>query len=766
MTRIARLVPDQQVVLSDFEHLAKDPRDLADILARTAVTAGRGYFGATVVKTAATRVSVATPLGLFDDGAIYTRDGDETIELDLITALPTTGNQRIVALVIQGQEVSDETEERDFRVGVVNNVIETEARPTATRLYRRASISTIQGAPAPQPARPVIDAALVVIAWVTLSSTEIASIELNVEQRINPLINVDGRVKSLETWRGETEPAVQGLKSDVAKLLGQGSKVDRKFQGYLLEQLARLNERVGVDQGASFSYTDYFLTLEDSSSDETNVQFLAKVEEGIRFADDNKDTRALALLTPGDTSIQVSAGGLLLPKYKEAVLLSVKGRDAEVAMSNGGSQTIQYVLKTISKTRIRYGNSMLVCTNAQWWQTGRYDSVAGVFYAADGTAYNVEFAEQHPSGNPAHSIKRLRQIFYDTYEEPYWAATVVPASYTGQIAGNTFMVPRSGWVTGFNIGFSRVDAGGGDVRLALCEVNDAGAPKYDSCLAVTTVTAANLKIWPTMTKFSIEPTYLEGGKRYAWFAITPGNHWLAMVEGNKYAQGTFFVSTDGAWSQGNISQDACFEVLVADFDASRLVVNLTNFSLSGGITDIDLLLKMVTKAGAFDIIFEVQVGSKWVPLEEVASGNSPLYGLPPALNARMVMVGTTDVMPGIKLGESFVTLLRPRTNAVHISDEMQAPSNVDEITVEAVLEHYIEANHDATVKILVGAGFGTVVNPSSTTDDILPDGSVRRKWTFTGFTPTNKWKRRVEMATVSALSIYLVSEVTDVGFPV
>ncbi|MGE1157098.1 hypothetical protein, partial [Pseudomonas kitaguniensis] len=93
MTRIARLVPDQQVVLSDFEHLAKDPRDLADILARTAVTAGRGYFGATVVKTAATRVSVATPLGLFDDGAIYTRDGDEIIELDLITALPTTGNQ-------------------------------------------------------------------------------------------------------------------------------------------------------------------------------------------------------------------------------------------------------------------------------------------------------------------------------------------------------------------------------------------------------------------------------------------------------------------------------------------------------------------------------------------------------------------------------------------------------------------------------------------------------------------------------------------------
>ena len=765
MTRIARIVPDQQVTLTDFNNLALDPRDLADILARTAITAGRAYFGAAITKTGTTRVNVETPLGMYDAGAIYTRDEGELIEIDLLSALPTTGNRKIVALVMQGQETADETEERDFRVGVTNNVIQTEARPTATRLYRRASIATVQGAQAPQPARPVVDAALIIVGWVTLSSTEIVSVEQNTADRMNTLAVVDGRLKGVEDWRSETEPAVQGLKTDVAKLLGQGSKVDRRFQGYLLEQLARLNERTGVDQGASYSYTDYFLTVEDSSTEETHVSFLAKVEEGVRFADDNRDTTALSLLTPGDTTIQVSPGGLLLPKYKEAALLSVKGRDAEVALSNGGSQTIEYTLKTISKTRIRYGNSFLVCTNAQWWATGRYDSVAGIFYAADGAAYNVEFAEAHPSGNPAHSIKRLRQIFYDTYDEPYWAATVVQASYTGQIAGNTFMVPRSAWVTGFNLGFSRVDAGGGDVRLLLCEVTDSGAPAYDRCLAVTTVTAANLKVWPEMTKFSIEPTFLEGGKRYAWFTITPGNHWLAMVEGNKYAQGTFFISTDGAWSQGNIAQDACFEILAADFDASRLVVNLNNFNLSGGITDIDLLLKAVQKEGSFFITFEVQIGAKWVALGEVASGNSPLYGLPAALNARMVLVGTTDVMPGIKLGESFVTLSRPRTTFVHISDAMTAPGNVDEIQVEAVLEHYIEANHDCAVQIMTGAGYATVTNASSVTDETLPDGSVRRRWTFTGFTPTATWKRRINGSTVSALSIFLVSEITDVAFP-
>lgn len=766
MTRHVRFSSGQQITIKDFQSLALDPRDAQDILVRTAIDAGRSYAGAAISKISTTRVQIGTPIVLFDNGAIYTRDEAETIELDLLSNLPTTGNQRIIAIVLQGQEEEDEVEERDFKIGVVNNVVQTEARPTATSVLRRAIVATVAGAPAPQPSRPVVDSALVVVGWITLSSTEIVSFEQNLDDKITTLRLAESRMDQIETWRVQAEPAIQGLKSDVSKIIGAASsKVDRQFQGYLLEQLARLNERVGVDQGASYSYTDYFLTVEDSSTDETNVSFLAKVEEGCRFSEDNSDTSALALLTPGDTSIQISPGGVLLPKYRETTLLSVKGRDAEVALSNGGSQTIEYTLKTISKTRIRYGNSMLVCTNAQWWQTGRYDTVAGVFYK-DGIAYNVEFAEQHTSNNPKHSIKRLRQIFYDSYDEPYWAATVVDASYNGQIAGNTFMVPRSAWVTGFNLGFSRIDAGGGDVRLVLCEVNESGSPAYDECLAVTTVSHANLKIWPTMTKFSIEPTYLEGGKRYAWFVITPGNHWLSMVEGNRYAQGTFFVSTDGVWSQGNIAQDGCFEILAADFEASRLVVNLNNFNLSGGITDIDLLLKAVQKEGSFYISFEIQVGSNWISLQEVVTGNSPLYGLPAAVNARMIFIGTTDVMPGIKLSESYVTLLRPRTTAVHISDEMVAPGTVDEIHVEAVLEHYIEANHDCGVQILTGGGFATVNNPSSVSDEFLPDGSTRRTWVFTGFTPTTTWKRRINMTTVSALSIYLISEITDVAFPV
>lgn len=762
--KIARFATNQTAILTDFQNLANLPRAAQDALIRTAVSgdAASCYAGAAVSKTGTTKVSIAAPFFLFKNGALYSDDTGDN-ELDLLQYMPTSGNRRIIAILLQAQTIDTDTQPRDFEIdGSVFPPLMS-PQPTATINWRRAVIAPQIGDQAPSPNRPVVDAANTVIAWVTLSSTEIVQVEQSISNRLNTLRVVDGRLKDIEAWRAQAEPTIEGLKTDVAKLLAAGAqKLDRKMVGYMLEQLARVSEKAGLPDGYSYSKADYFLDTEDS--DLTHLQYVAKAEEGVRFADDNSTTDALALLTPGDTNIQTSASGIVLPKYSTKALLSIVGKDAEVALANGGSQTVNYVLKTISKTRVRYGAPFLVCTNAQWWASGRYDSVAGVFYATDGLSYSVEFAEQHPSGNPNHSIKRLRQIFVDTYEEPYWAATVVPASYNGQVGGNTFMMPRSGWIVGFRIGFSRIDAGGGDVRLGLCELLENGEPNYKACLAVTTVPHASLKVYPTLTDFMIDPVYGQGGKRYGWFVITPGNHWLAMVEGNKYAQGSYFVSTDGVWSQGNIAQDACFEMLVADFITPRLTLNLNNWNLSGGITGIDVLAKQVVPEGT-SITYEVQIGGAWVSFAEVASGNSPLYGLPAALNARLVFNGTTDLMPGIKLNESYVTLSRPRTSGVHITKARTAPANVDEVHAVLVLEHYDEVNHDLTCKLLVGAGYATEVNPTATTDEVLPDGSVRRTFVWTGLTPTTTWKRKTVFSTTSALSVFLVSSATDISFP-
>ncbi|SPL65345.1 hypothetical protein [Ochrobactrum soli] len=760
--KIARFTANQNATLSDFENLAEFPRDAMDTLISAAVSGALDacYSGATVAKTATTQVTVETPVILFKDGKLFT-GGDNATVLNLLAHMPTSGNRRIVAILLQAQTANDGTEPRDF---VVNGSVyppQVDPQPTATVEWRKVNVAIQLGDQAPSPSKPVVDSANTVIAWVTLSSTEIVLVEQSTDNRITTMRSLDSRVQVLEGWMDETQPVVEGLKTDVSKLVASNSdKLSRQMQIYLLEQLARVVEMTGMPEGKSYSKSDYF--LDETDSDLEHLQSVTKVEEGIRFADDNSAQITLGLLTPSDTSIQVSTGGMVLPRYTENNLITITSKSTEHALANGGSQTIEYTLKTISKTRIRYGDPFLVCTNAAWWGTGRYDQTKGIFYQNDGTAYNVEFTQD--AGGPAHYIMRARQIFYDTYEEPYWAATIVQASYTGQVAGNTFMMPRSGWVTGVNLYFSRVDAGGGDVRMALCELFENGAPNYASCLAVTTVAAADLKIHPIATKFAIEPVFLEGGKRYGWFVITSGNHWLAVAENNKYAQGSFFVSTDGLWSQGSISLDACFEILVAQFSAPRVTVNLTAWNLSGGICGIDLLTKQVVPDGC-EISYEVQVGSVWHTIEAVASGASPLFNLPANINARMVLLGTTELMPGINLGQSNVTVSRPRTNGVHITKERVAPGPVTEIIEILVLEHYDEVNHDLSCSILTGSGYGTETAATAVTDEVQADGSIRRVFTWTLGTAVTSWKRKTTYSTTSPLAIFLVSAATSVSYP-
>ncbi|MEO0496284.1 MAG: hypothetical protein AAF141_02790 [Pseudomonadota bacterium] len=617
------------------------------------------------------------------------------------------------------------------------------------------------GASAPSPVKPVVDSANVVIAWVTLTSTEISLVEQSTANRVNTLGNVDARLKDTEEWRVQTQPTVDGLRSDVSKLaVSAAGKTDRTAIAAIMEQLARLNEQVGVDPAASFSYTDYFLDAEDSDTD--HIEYVAKVEEGLRFADDANERSAIAVETPGDTRFQIHPNGLLMPAHQEHAALSVVGRDSEQALSNAGSQTVEYKLKTVSRTRIRYGTPFVVCTNAQWWSTGRYNETTGIYTNRAGEQFDVEYIRAHPTNDPNRQITRFRRIWTDTYEEPYWDAITVPASYVGNVASNTFQMPASGFVTGINLGFSRVDSGG-DVRLVLCETLNDGSPNYQAAIADVTVEAADLKTYPELTRFDVGPTLLDGGKRYAWAVITSGNHWLAMVEGNRYSQGTFFLSTDGVWSQGNLALDACFEVITAEFDVPRMVINLQDFTLGGGIVGIDLDLEQLVPDGT-SITYEVRIDNVWTPLEFVGDDNHPLTGLPANLNARVVLLGTTQLMPAIKMNGSFVTTTRPRIDGTHISEPRLAPANVDEITAVVTLEHFDEANHDCVASILVGAGFATEVAPSSFSDKVLPDGTIRRTFVYAGVTPTDQWKRKIEINTVSALSVFHVAETTEYSF--
>lgn len=756
MLDAVKIAATQKVTVDDLNNFGLFPRASLDALTAGVVGTTPKYSGASVSISATTKVLVQTPAYLIRDGRWYVNRVEGGVEVDLLGSLPAAGFKRIASLTLTGSEISDAVEERDFLTNPVTRA--TEARPTATRSNRYAQVNVVAGAAAVDPAEPAVPAEHTVFAHVVLTPTGIESVTQVTANRLPQLIDVDGRLVVVEDWKALTAPVIEGLKSDVAKLMAQGKgKADRSILTYLLEQTARLNEEAGIAPDAAFSATDFLLTKD--GSDTTNIAYLAKVEEGMRFSDENADTFSPALSNPADTRFVVHANGLLLPAYTEVAVISNIGKDSELALSNAGSQTTDYVQRTVARTRKRWGKSFIVSKANIWWWTGRYDPVSGTFSRA-GETWTVS------DPGPVLSLlgfTRLTEYWEDTYEEVYWDAITTEASYVGTVNAQTFLIPRAGWLTSLKLGFSRLDTAG-DVRFIITRCSANGAPDPENALATVLVSQADLKLYPELTTVALPPLYLEAGERIAVHMVTGGNHWLAMTASNKYAQGTFFASTDGAWFQGDISRDACMALNMAQFAGPRLEVAFDPWNLSGGIENIDMILDQVARDPA-SITFEVRHSGTWYPIDAVGEGNHPLFGLPAQLSARMILNGTTDVMPGIYLNTSKVTVARPRTNAVHISAVRTTPVDVDEVHVVAVLEGFDETLHDCGCTLLTGEGYATEEVAASSSDQMLSDGSIKRTWVFSGLTPDDTFKRKITMGTTSALAVFLVSEVTDIAFP-
>jgi len=761
MEKIVRFAPKQKVTVDDANNIGLFARSGMDNLVFDAIVPSAKYAGATVTISGTTTVSVSVPLRLYLAGKVYGLDdpSQEPISVDFISLLPTSGFKKIVALTLTGSAQDSDTQERDFLVNPTTR--ETQAQPTATDNIRLAQVNTIGGASAVTPAPPAITVPHLLFCYVTLNPTGVESITQITANRLASIVDIDGRLQIVEVWKDLTQPIIDGMRSDIAKLQNQaGGTQSQLMTSYLLEQVARVSDYLHVSASATFSKSEWF--LDTSDSDTTNSGYLAKVQEGLRFDDANITTSSPVLSNPSDTHFVVS-GGLLLPAYNEVPLVSIVGKDSEVAISNAGSQTVSLVSRTVSKTRIRWGNTLDICTNSAMWQNGRYNAITNIFTAQSGETYSVE-PQSLADALINHRMIRIDQFWVDTYDEIYWDQITTTNSLTGTVAAQTFLMPRAGWITSLDIGFSRVDTAG-DVHVILAQVTASGAPDPTNVLTQVTVTRSNLKTYPTLTNIPIPATYAEAGTRLAVILITPGNHWLAMVNNNKYAQGTFFTSTDSAWFMGDITRDACFDVNVAAFQAPRVVIDLDPWNNDGGMTDIDMLLYQIAPDPTA-ISFEVKVSGVWYPIAAIPPGGThPLYGLPASVNARMTMIGTTEVMPGIYLSKSKVSRSRPRTAGEHISLARTTPSAITQVQLISTLEGFDPAHHTCVGKLLVGGSYTTVVNATATVDTILPDGSTQRTWTFTGLTSTTHYKRRIDIGTDSALSTFHVATLTDVALP-
>lgn len=734
---------------ADFTNLQANARRSIDHVVGDAVTAERRYAGFAAAKTGAADIEIQ-PGRLYSGGAVYARA--DKVTKSFLTSLPIA-TKKVVLVVAYGQDVETDQRPREFLLNEETGA--SEPRVVAMENARVATIAFASGAESPDPSDPIVDAGVLPVARVILSPIGVQSVEMIAANELPSLEQLLDRADAADAFQARTAPAIGALGSEIASLRdGQTLLVSQEAFGRLLARSAVLEFKNGIPSAAVDSQADYF--LDGAKSDPTFVSYDTKLQEGIRLPDAAATTSVLALFDPLDPKASV-VNGVLSPASTFNERLAV-GRGAgqqtgELQISAYSYQANTMVLRSMSRTRIRYGEEFTVCTNSAYWAAGTADVVAGTF-TKDGEVFQQVGADiQYADGHAVN--KRLRRVWEDVYDEPYWDRITETRNVPGAQIAETFMNANGGFLGRVGLTFTRL-AAAGTVTISICET-DRGMPDMTKVISTTTIDRPALALGHN--KLPIQRCWLKGGIRYALVVTTAADHYVATTGGENYPQGTLFYVIDGAYAQGDGTKDLIFSLDFLSFASSRTVINLAPLQLAGGMTAIDILAESIVP-GSCDLTYEVQAaGGAWTPLAATTASVLGAGGNVPALvNLRAVFTGTPDAMPVVKLTTSRVKVSRPKLAARHISAIRNLPgSGSASIRVIERLEYFDAARHTATVRLLTGPGYATSNAASSYVDALQADGSIERTWIFNLGAAVTSYRIQTDTTTDNALRTFHVA---------
>jgi hypothetical protein len=182
----------------------------------------------------------------------------------------------------------------------------------------------------------------------------------------------------------------------------------------------------------------------------------------------------------------------------------------------------------------------------------------------------------------------------------------------------------------------------------------------------------------------------------------------------------------------------------------RYEINLQPLQLAGGIGAVDVLAEMIIPA-ATDLHYEVMVDGVWQPFQQ---DSSILDGSDSLLPFRVVITGTTDLMPGVSLTNSEVELTKASGLAFHHISKSITTVATTKPRVVLKLLNFDDVHHNCDAKVYFGAGpavAGTV------TDEILDDGTLQRTTTFTT-TSITAFRVIIDGATDGTIPNFVVGE--------
>lgn len=758
MERRVIIHPSQQVTDGDLNNIGEFARASLDHAVHDGIEPGRKFWGFPVTVTGPLEITVGEGR-FYAQGRVFYRSDEGGIVINLADYIPVV-TKRIVTVVVWGNQTETAIEPRTFLIDAETG--QTEAEAVATESRRFAEINVVPGTENANPQPSPLDMNVIAVAYVTLTPAGVESVQMVEANRLNSVASNHQKITDLQAWRSQAGTRLDTLGTDVANLAHRlTGTVNQRELFEVAADVARVKRALDFGDDLSSYGQDPFLDLRDSDPD--HPDWLVKVEEGARFPYAQQRVANINLLNPLEERV-TQTGSFALPAYVPAERISVTGRDGEIPISQYSHQSVELKQKTMTRMRVRYGSYQIVCTNAEWWKTGQYDPVQGIFKRGDEEWEVSDYGITHPTrfdsaGRQAKWV-RMRQIFYDYVEEAYWENVVVTDTVSGSVIAQSFLNSQDGWLTHIDLWFTQV-AGSGVVHALITETTN-GAPDLRKVIGRVTVNQEDLKTYPQETRIPFTPTFLKKGERYAIVLITQGAHMVAFVEGNKFAEGSLFYSTDGAWFQGDLVRDLAMRILFAEFATTRVEVQIEAFELANGIANIDILAESFTPGGC-DLIFEIQINGVWRPLQYYDT--NILVGLPPLLPARIVFLGTTDLMPGIKFGAaSTVTTFRPRTDFKHVSATRTLPGPVDVVEVRTRLEGWDDERHTFDCELLTGTGFSTVVTADSYEDRATEDPeAIERRFYFELGAPISAYKIRMEGTTDNALVTFHVAERVDVS---
>ncbi len=769
MFRKVNITQFQKVTVQDFNDFGNHPREALDYLVRDfgGYPAGR-YVGFPVEQTGMSTVRVGAGRYYKGDGTGYLFDAAGGQTIDLLDFLPAVA-KKIATIVVYGNLIDTDLDARTYQTNPATGA--TEARDTSTESRRQAYVSHLLGTENATPSPPAVPADYVAIAHVILTPAGVESItQLTANRVVSTYRNAED-ITSINGRLNAVGPQIDTLRTDISGLASAvRTKAEAKFVHAIALDMARVKERVDLPDDYATYGADHFLDALESDPDAPGYDCL--VREGARFALAASATARIALENAIDPRVTVN-DNMVLPKYTAVPRLSIIGNEADYPLTNTTVENVE--LRQLQETRIvrEFLGAARWCSNTRWWNSGQYDPVTGIF-RRNGETFIISTSARPPSsvtdslGNLAGQAVYAHRYTERSVIDTHWEQVSTTDNVAGSISAQTVLHSQDGYLAEHRF-FITKRASSGDIRVLICEVNEADQPMLHRILAQAVVPNAQINVWPQATVASFKPVFIPRGKRTARVYISSAAHFIAMVLGNKLAQGARHYKQDGIWTQSLTGEDIAFEDRYCRFETPVLTVQLQPLELAGGINSIRINNDATVPEGT-DIDYRIRINGEWRSLREGSRDVNILASLPPLVQFQAVLVGTTDVMPAFGVGEnrSEILLERPKTALTHVSSPRLMPAAINSVEVNLTLENWDEGvgKHAVTITVLTGVGYATVETADAVSSEADPhDATVRFvRATFNLAAPTEAFKIKCVGASGTSAQRFHIAERADIEF--